>query len=144
MDPDRSCTVRFVHTPVHTEVNGNQCRPRKEVMYAPPGYNSHLDLRPRRRAHPDIGYSHIRRTESREIGVGRKRHSIDLRDNDRGVTSFGVCGRDGAEYRSAIVEALLCGLTAGVPWLVGKYGKETSGRSGEQGILMVGWSEAGV
>lgn len=96
-----------------------------------------------RRVHPDIGCSRIQ-AELREVEVGRKRYSIDLRDNDRDVTSFGVCGHGGEECHSAIVEVLLPGLTAGVPWLGDKYGKETLGRNGEQGTRMVGWSEVGV
>ena len=77
-----------------------------EVMRSPLEYNNHSGRRPRRCARLDIDYNHIQRTESRGVEVGRKRRSIDLHDNDRGVTSSGVCGHDGAGYRSAIVEAL--------------------------------------
>ena len=118
--------------------------PEGEAMHVPLGYNSRSGQRPKRRGHHDIDYSRIQQAESREVEVGHKRHSIDLRDSDRGVTSFGVCGRDGAECHLATAEALLRGLAAGVPWLLGKYGKETVGRNGGQGILMVGWSEVGV
>lgn len=93
--------------------------------------------------HPDTGCTRIQRTESRGVDAGRKRRSIDLRDSDRGVTSFVVCG-DGAEYRLAIGKALPHGSTAGVPWLVGKYDKGTVGQNGEQEIQMVGWSVVGV
>lgn len=115
-----------------------------EVAHAPLGYNNHSGRRPRRRAHPDIDCSRIQRTESREVEVGRKQHSIDLRDNDRGVTSFEACGHGGVEYHLAIVEALSRALIEGVPWFQGKCGKGTSGQNGEQEILMVGWSEVGV
>ena len=60
------------------------------------------------------------------------------------MTSFVVCVRDEAVCHSAIVEALLHELTAEVPWLLGKCGKETSELGGEQGIPMVGWSGVGV
>jgi hypothetical protein len=113
-------------------------------LHIPQGYNNRSGQRPRQREHPDIDYSRIQRTESREVEVGRKRHSIDLRDNDRGVTSSVVCVCDEAECHLAIVEALLRELTAGVPWLLGKCGKETLGLNGEQGILMAGWSGVGV
>lgn len=142
-DRDHSCTARFVRNPVRTK--GYDCisgDTDNGAMHAPLGYNNRSDQRPRRRAHPGID-SRIQRTESREIDVERKRYSIDLHDSDRDVTSFGVCGQDGGEYHLATVEVLLHGLTAGVPWLLGKYGKETSGQNGEQGILMVGWSEVG-
>jgi hypothetical protein len=118
--------------------------PDNGAMRAPLGYSNRSGQRPRRRVHPGIDRSRSQRTESHEVGVGRKRHSIDLRDNDRDVTSFVVCVHDVAEYHLAIAEVLLRGLTAGVPWLLGTYGKETLGPNGEQGILMVGWSEVGV
>lgn len=115
-----------------------------DAMDVRPEYNSRSDQRPKQRGHPGIDYNRTRRTESREVGAGCIRHSIDLRGSDRDVTSFGVCGRDGAECHLAIEEALLHGSTAGVPWSVGKYDRETSGQDGERGILMVGWSEVGV
>ena len=121
-------------------VSGNL---NEEVTHAPLEYNNHSDRRPRRRGHPYIDCSRIQQAESSGVGVERKRDSIDLRGSDRDVTSFVVCGHDGAEYHWAIVEGLLRGLAAGVPWLQGKYGRETLERNGEQGILMVGWSEVG-
>ena len=54
------------------------------------------------------------------------------------MTSFGVCVYDEVGCRLAIAEGLLRGLTAGVPWLLGTYGKETLGQGGEPGILMAG------
>ena len=108
------------------------------MKHSPLGYSNHWGRRPRRRAHPDICCSRIQQTESRGVEVGHKQHSIDLRDNDRGVTSSGVCGHDGVEFHSAIVEALLHEFAAGVPWLLGRCGKEMLGQNGERGILMVG------
>ena len=81
----------------------------------PLGYNNHLGQRPRRHVHPGIGRNHIQQTESHEVGVGRKQRSIDLRDNDRGVTSSVVSVRDEGECHLATVEASLRGLTGGVP-----------------------------
>lgn len=124
MDRDHSCTGQSV---------------RKHLEH-----NSRSDQRPKQRGHPGIDYTRTQQTESREVEVGCIRRSIDLRGSDRDVTSFEVCGRDGAECHLAIEEALLHGLTAGVPWLVGKYDRETSGQDDERGILMVGWSEVGV
>ena len=60
------------------------------------------------------------------------------------MTSFVVCVHDEVGCRLAIAEGLLRGLTAGVPWLLGTYGKERLGQNGEPGTLMAGWSEAGV
>ena len=93
---------------------------------------------------PDIDCSRIQGTGSREVGAGRKRHSIGLRDNDQGVASFVVYAYDEAECHSAIAEALLRELTGGVPSLLGTCGKGTLGPNGEQGTLMAGWSEVGV
>ena len=107
-------------------------------MNIPQGYNNRSDQRPRRREHPGIEYTRIQQTESRGVEVERKRHSIDLRDSDRGVTSFVVSVCDEAEYHLATVEASLRESTAGVPWLLGKCGKETLGLNDEQGILMAG------
>ena len=146
-DRDHSCTARFVRNPVRTK--GYDCisgDTDNGAMHAPLGYNNRSDQRPRRRAHPGID-SRIQRTESRErreVGVGRKWGSIDLRDNDRDVTSFVVCVHDEVEYHLAIAEAVSHGLTVGVPGLLDTCGKETVGPNGEQGILMVGWSEVGV
>ena len=111
-----------------------------EGANVPLGHNNRSGQRPRRHALPGIDCSRIQQTESREVGAGCKQRSIDLRDNDRGVTSFGVCARDEVGSHLAIVEASLRGLTAGVPRLLGKCDKETLGPDGEQGILMAGWS----
>ena len=93
--------------------------------------------------HPGNDCSRIRPIESHEAGVGCKPRSIDRRDNDRGVTSSAVCVHDEVGYRLAIAGGLLRGLTAGVPWLPGTYGKERLGPNGGPGILMAGWSEVG-
>lgn len=62
-----------------------------------PGYNNRSGQRPKRHAHPGIDRNHIQQIESRGVGVVRKQRSIDLRDNDRGVTSSVVSVRDGGE-----------------------------------------------
>jgi len=134
---------RFVRRPVHT-VNGRISGDSgNEAMHAPLGYNNRSGQQPRQHVHPGTDCSRIRQTESRGVGLGRKQHSIDLRDNDRGVTSFGVCVHE-AECHLAIAGVSSHELTAGVPWLLGRCGKGTLGPGGEQGILMVEWSEVGV
>ena len=80
-----------------------------------PGYSNRLGQRPRRHAHPGIDRNRIQQIESHEVGVVRKQRSIDLRDNDRGVTSSAVSVRDGGECHLATVEVSLRGLTGGVP-----------------------------
>ena len=135
---------RLVRKPVHTVVCGRiSFDPGNQMVDALLGYNNRSGQQPRQHADPGIGCSRIRRTESREVGIGRKRYSIDLLESDRGVTSFGICVHDEVECHSAIAEALLHELTAGVPWLSGKCGKEMLEPS-EQGILMVESSVAGV
>jgi len=136
--------VRLVRKPAHTACGRISGDSDHEGVDTPQGYNNRSGQRPRRRVHPGIDYSRIQQTESHEAEVGHKRHSIDLRDNDRGVTSFVVSVYDGAECHLAIVGVLLRELTAGVRWLLGKCGKETLGPNDEQGILMVGWSGVGV
>ena len=137
--------VQLVRKPVHTACGRISDDSDHEGMDTPQGYSNRSGQRPRRREHPGIDYSRIRQTESREVEVGRKRHSIDLRDNDRGVTSFVVSVCDEAGCHLAIVGVSLRELTVGVPWLLlGKCGKETLEPNDEQGILMVGWSGAGV
>ena len=88
---------------------------RNTTKHEPPGYNSRSGRHPRRRGHPGIDCTRIRRIESCGFGVECKRRSIDRRDNDRGVTSFVVCVHDEVECRLATAEGLLRGLTAGVP-----------------------------
>lgn len=137
--------VRFVRKPVHTKAYG--CisgGSDDQAVHAPPGYSSRSGLQPKQRAHPDIDCSRIRRTESRGVEVECKRYSIGLRDNDQDAESFVVYVCDGVECHLAIAEALLRELAAGVPWLLGTYGKETLGPNGEQGIPMVEWSGVGV
>ena len=136
--------MRLVRKPVHTACGRISGDPDDGGADTPQGYNNRSGQRPRRRGYPGIDYSRIQQIESREVEVGRKRRSIDLRDNDRGVTSFvvGVC--DEAEFHLATVEVSLRELTAGVPWLLGKCGKETVGLNDERGIPMVGWSVVGV
>ena len=107
--------VRLLHKPVHTVCGRISGDSDHEGVDTPQGYNNRSGQRPRRREHPGIDYSRIQQTESREVEVGRKRHSIDLRDNDRGVTSYVVSVCDEVECHLAIVEALLRELTAGVP-----------------------------
>lgn len=134
-----------VRKSAHTKVNGCiSSDSDREGADAPLEYNNRSDQRPTQHGHPGTDHIHTQQTESREAEVGHKRRSIDRRDNDRGVTSFVVCGRDEGECHLAIVEVLLRGLTAGVPWLSGKCGMETVGLNGEQGILMVGWFGVGV
>ena len=99
------------------------------------GYNNRSGQRPRRHAHPGTDCSRIQRTESRGTGIGRKRRSIDRRDNDRDVTSSEVCVHDEAECHLAIAEVLS---------RLGTCGKETLGPKGEQEILMAEWSGVGV
>jgi len=132
---------KHVHTKVYDPISGDSDHEGADALL---GYSNRPGQQPRRCAYPDTGRSRIQQTESREIEVGCKRHSIDHRDSDRGVTSFVVCVRDEAVCHLAIVEALLRELTAGVPWLLGKCGKETSALDGEQGNLMVGWSAVGA
>jgi len=134
---------RSVRRPVHT-VNGRISGDSdNEAMHALLGYSNRSGQRPRQYVHPGTDCSRIRQTESRGVELGRKRHSIDLRDSDRGVTSFEVCVHE-VECHLAIAGVLSHGLTAGVPWLLGRCGKETLRLGGEQGILMVEWSEVGV
>jgi len=72
-----------------------------------------------------IDRNHTQRTELREVAIGRKRHSIDLRDNDRGVTSFVVCVH-GVGCHSAIAEVLLHWIdTRRFPSSLGTCGMET-------------------
>ena len=125
--------ARFVRKPVHTEVCDRiSTDPDGEAMHALLGYNNRSGQRPRVHAHPGTDRSHSQRTESRGTGVGRKRHSIDRRDNDRDVTSSVVCVHDEVECHLAIAEVLS---------QVGTCGKETLGPKGGQGILMAEWSE---
>jgi len=130
--------VQLVRKPVHTACGRISGDPDDEGVDTPQGYNNRSGQLPRRRGHPGIDHSRIRQIELREVEVGRKQHSIDLRDNDRGVTSFVVGACDEVEFHLAIAEVLLRELTAGVPWLLGRCGKETVGLNDERGIPMVG------
>lgn len=106
--------------------------------------NNRSDRPPKRRGHPGSDCTRTRQVGLHEVGVVHKRRPTDLHGSDRSVTSFGVCGGGGVECHLAIAKVLLRELTGGVPWLSGKYGKETLGPDGEREIPMVEWSEVGV